>query len=494
MTYRKTWFSYVLWVLYAGLCVMMLTFASRWFMLYTGTSSFVPVFVVSIFLIFPVLMGIYIPLRVGSCKIRTKYNIQAHTLAMFEAFVVASCFVFGTLYRLRAALVSTLDNSFLGSLETEYFEMAVVRAGEKITPMTHGIGYLYVACLSVVMSFLGNKILSAMFLQAVLQIISLVLGYLVIRKSAGRLPACVALIYLAFSSAYVSRIGVIDPECFYFLFYLLGMYLIVSIVKNYCRNDYVKSFAVWVFMLLGIVLGLLIYLDIRSVTLLFFLTGIFTGKKEEDEELPPIHVGQNILVFGVAEIFCVLTFFAAFLVDALCYGTEYMAELSAWGNFYLSKSWGGILACMEQFMKDFPVNILLIMAASFLVFEFKRSGKEQNYTLWILLCVCTAPTPMTGYGVLPYGTISLFIWCVLAGLGLQNCIMGGSAQVVQAKIEEINAAAQVQIEETEKPRFIENPLPLPKKHVRREMDYEYPVAQEDMKFDIEVDEADDFDI
>lgn len=145
-------------------------------------------------------------------------------------------------------------------------------------------------------------------------------------------------------------------------------------------------------------------------------------------------------------------------------------------------------------MRDFPVNILLIMAASFLVFEFQRSGKEQNYTLWILLCVCTAPTPMTGYGVLPYGTISLFIWCVLAGLGLQNCIMGGSARVVQAKIEEINAAAQAQIEETEKPRFIENPLPLPKKHVRREMDYEYPVAQEDMKFDIEVDETDDFDI
>ena len=69
-----------------------------------------------------------------------------------------------------------------------------------------------------------------MFLQAVLQIISLVLGYLVIRKSAGRLPACVALIYLAFSSAYVSRIGVIDPECFYFLFYLLGLYLIVRVV------------------------------------------------------------------------------------------------------------------------------------------------------------------------------------------------------------------------------------------------------------------------
>ena len=120
------------------------------------------------------------------------------------------------------------------------------------------------------------------------------------------------LAYLSFSSAYVNRIGVIDPECFYFLFYLLGLYLIVSAVKNYCRYYYVKSFAVWVFMILGIVLGLLIYLDIRSLTLLFFLAGIFIGKKEEAEDMPGITVGQNILVlwgggsFLYTGLFCLL--------------------------------------------------------------------------------------------------------------------------------------------------------------------------------------------
>lgn len=493
MTYRKTWFSYVLWVLYAGLCVMMLASVCQWFMLYIG-EKFVPIplSVLGVFLIFPLLLGIYVLLRAVSRKIRTKYTIQAHTLTMLEAFVVAFCFVFGTLYRLRAAVFADFDLYFLDSLETKYFEMAVVRAGEGIAPMVHGMGYLYVLCLSVVMSFLGNKIISAMFLHVILQVLSLIVCYLAVRKSAGRLPACVTLVYLSFSGAYMSRIGVIDPECLYFLFYLLGMYLIVSAVKNYCRNYYTKGFAVWVFMLLGIVLGILIYLDIRSVTLLFFLAGIFTGKKEEDEDLPRITAGQNILVFGAVEVFCVLAFFGSFMIDALGYGTEYMTELSAWGNFYLSESRGSILACMDQFMRDFPFNMLLIVTASFLAFAFKKSGREQNYMLWILLCVCTAPTPMTGYGVLPYGTIALFIWCVLAGLGLQNCIMADNAQVVQAKIEKINEEALAK--EPEKPRFIENPLPLPKKHVKREMDYEYPVAEEDMKFDIEVDEADDFDI
>ena len=44
------------------------------------------------------------------------------------------------------------------------------------------------------------------------------------------------------------------------------------------------------------------------------------------------------------------------------------------------------------------------------------------------------------------------------------------------------------------PHYIENPLPLPKKHVAREMDYQYTVEEKDMKYDVEVSEDDDFDI
>ncbi len=45
-----------------------------------------------------------------------------------------------------------------------------------------------------------------------------------------------------------------------------------------------------------------------------------------------------------------------------------------------------------------------------------------------------------------------------------------------------------------KVKLIENPLPLPKKHVRREMDFDRIVEWDKMKFDIAVDDADDFDI
>lgn len=43
-------------------------------------------------------------------------------------------------------------------------------------------------------------------------------------------------------------------------------------------------------------------------------------------------------------------------------------------------------------------------------------------------------------------------------------------------------------------QFIENPLPVPKKHVKKEMDYEYQVPEEKMHFDIEEPDKNYFDI
>lgn len=496
MVYRKTWFSYVLWVCYAGLCVSMLAFIG--FFLCAEYIS-VSVAEVGVVLIFPLILGIYAAIRTISRKIREKHTMQMHNRVMWEAFVVALSLVFGTLYRMHSILYSAFDNFSPENMDTEYFDMALVSAGEKAVTMAHGTGSLYVICLSAVMSFLGNKIVSALFFQAFLQVLSLIICYIVVKKAAGGLPACVTLLYMSFSGTYVSRIGVVNPECFYFLIYLLGMYLVVRFVKNYCDNLYVRSFSVWTAFLVGIVLGILIYLEPRSVTLLILLTGLFTGRKEEDEDLPKITAGQNILVFGMTVLACAAAFLASFQVDSVGYGTEYMTELSDWIKLYQTGFEGGLLSCMEQFMLDFPVNGLIIAAASFLIFVFRKSGKEQNYMLWVLLCVCTVPTPMTGYGILPYGEIALFVWCVLAGLGLQNCILSGNDTVMQTEIEKINdGVLQEELEETAeesaKPRFLENPLPLPKKHVRREMDYDYPVEEQNMKYDVEVDENDDFDI
>ncbi len=47
---------------------------------------------------------------------------------------------------------------------------------------------------------------------------------------------------------------------------------------------------------------------------------------------------------------------------------------------------------------------------------------------------------------------------------------------------------------TKQTNFIPNPLPVPKRHSRREMSYDYEVTPDKMHYDIEIHPADDFDI
>lgn len=48
--------------------------------------------------------------------------------------------------------------------------------------------------------------------------------------------------------------------------------------------------------------------------------------------------------------------------------------------------------------------------------------------------------------------------------------------------------------EIDRTNFIPNPLPVPKRHPRREMSYDYEVPPEQMHYDVEIHPADDFDI
>jgi hypothetical protein len=42
--------------------------------------------------------------------------------------------------------------------------------------------------------------------------------------------------------------------------------------------------------------------------------------------------------------------------------------------------------------------------------------------------------------------------------------------------------------------LLDNPMPVPKKHVKKTMDYEFEPVQEQLKYDIVIPEYDDFDV
>lgn len=558
MTYRRTWFSYVLWMLYTILCIVLLVAAGDVWVSYFAGYPYAKGFPDSIMapfaglsdnaltvlglLVLPGTAILYWVIRCIAVRIGKKCTWKGQAVRIFEGVIVTLALAGGIFLRIDCArfFISTLaeGGSYAQGLVSgmDYYEIAVVTAGKGIPAMVYGAAYLYVQCLSVVLLFLGNKVASAIVLQVFLQIVGMVLAYLVARKLAGRLPACTVLIYMACSFSCLKMLVYFSPEWLFFDLYMAVMLIAVSFVKGFCASHLKKRSALLCAAAVGIAIGALTYLDVMAVTLLTVFVAVAIGRKERQEGTEAYHsAGINAAVMLTALFACVLGWFM--VMAAVCYGRGDTLQkgLGAWADFYMRNMRVSGFTSMYPYILDIYIMGMLVVPAAFLVFEFFRSGREQNYMLWILLCILVAPTPRAVMGANPFGIISFYIWGVLAGLGLQNCMFGGKREVLQAVIEEINSAAEEAetagkgeiaepadggrkteietriniVEEIEKiheaevggsvheaqpPRYIENPLPLPKKHVKKKMDYQYPVEDKDMEFDVDISENDDFDI
>lgn len=490
MIYRKNWFDYVLWAVYAGICVMLLAYVGNHiYAFYVGA----PLAKLGTFLPFPLILCLYPGIRMSFQAIRKKYCFSVHAMTMAESLVISVSFIFGLIIRLREGIL--MAPTFEPG---EYYDMAVVRAGMESPALAHGMSDLFVRSLRVVFSFLGNSMMAAMLFQIFLQLLTMLFAGLAVRKAAGRFVSCTVLLLLAFSDAFIKKIYIIDPECMLLAFLLAGLYLVLSFTKaSLFGAGGLGSLPGAVFV--GVILGLLCYLECGMLLLFLFLAGLFTGKMHADGGRKRLIVSLFLVLAGSAA-----GFLTAIGIDASFSGVSFDQGLMLWSAPYLSLGMGA--RKFSVIGTAYPFFALLFILASFLVFAFIRGGREQDFTLWLLPCILVSPVFLMDFSIVGFGGVALFLWCVMAALGLKNTMLGGQAEALREKIEEINAAAEPipeilepaapapEFTLEEKPRFLENPLPLPKKHVKREMDYDHQVAEKDMHYQVEIAKDDDFDL
>ena len=544
MTYRRTWFSCVLWLLYTILCVMLIVAVGKvWIGLLASIGTITPQ-VFYVVLLIPV-AALYWIIRGISIRIRKRRTWKDRAARITTCVVYILIVAFAVLIRIACLRYYVSYMEIYGSdfvnieqMNLGYYDMAVLAEQNDVPPMDYGISYLYVMLLSVVLSFLGNKIESAIFLQIILQIVSIVVAYAVTRRLAGRLPACISILYLAGSFTCLGKLFRFGPEWLFFILYMAGMLAVVSFVKCYCEDKIPRPWAIVCAIVAGALIGVLTYLDLTGASLLVVMLIAAVGKKTESETVGHYNYskGMNVVVIVFSYLSCAVVWLGAMSVVSNVRGTDVVSDILDRLQMCYRNSFPFTSApytSAEHYPDIYLVGVLII-SASFLIFEFFRSGRAQNYMLWVLMCLLAAPTPMAAYGEYGFRGLSMYVWAVLAGLGLQNCIFGGRAKVMQSVIEEVNMAAEkaeefeqvenpvsaaqtteeqkseeqdlgmenvtgaqqpeiMEVKET-KTNYIENPLPLPKKHVAHEMDYQYAVEEKDMKYDVEVPEDDDFDL
>lgn len=487
MRWKKNAFSYLSWVIYAvavevGLvCLADAICDARGVEIYFGTIACV---------IYMILAGIAVFL-VHRCLDRRNMAQPGKltTVYVMEAALTVMLLAAGLVLRIQA--IGTATES------AAYYELASVTSGQEIPQIVHGAVYFYVQLLHGIFYFLGNKFIVAIWTQILLQLAAVLLLYFAVRRLAGNIAAVIMLAFCMLSPYMISGAVDLSPEMLYLVLWS-GILLWISFENN-------RQWKLWEFAPIGVAIAVVGYLDAAGLFLLGFAAAVIFACEDEK-----VRIGRRLSAMLVCLAGTGAGFAAAVAVDALASGKRFGGVVQAWLKLYQPLSFR-LPVSLEASVSGVTGYLVLLCVLSLGIYAFWRNRRTDALKAWILI-----PALMALAACFHVFTVEMPVYrylylllTILAGVAVEECVVPCRVpEPVQREFTEIinldepsaellpeekAEAETVEKVEAEKPRFIENPLPLPKKHQKRTLSYRVEVGEGADDFDISVDEDDDFD-
>ena len=489
MSLKKNWFAWSVWAVYS---IMLCSF----FATYINAQCTIFKFgkyatILTVCLAAVSILGVY---RLF-CMLYEKWghilwDVSNRSKSLLEVFSVMSLFAGTILVRINEYV-----NHFTGLYgTTDFYVMATVKDGGSIPTVSHGASYLYTGMLSALFSLFGNKQTAGIIMQVGLQLTGILLFYFAVKILAGRMEAVISMAVLAFFPAMVKYSFTLAPENLYFCLFS-GMLFLIALYKKFEEKKERKTaVSVILLVMLGIGIGYMAYLDVIGMLLLAGVCFVILTKRRK--------IGKNIIYSGIVTGIVVMALCAMFFLEAIFEKTTFLNSLFSWWNLYFAKfAWNYMIAGPDVTL---VCNLMICAGAAWCIFSFLRK-KEDNGSFYMLSLVILALFVSFGSQNMSYQLLITAFWSVLAALGITSVMFVKEKPEVMEK----NVVEKKQIEDIspkkmesdnkesseKKPiQFIENPLPLPKKHVKKTMDYKFEPEEHLMKYDIEVSDDDDFDL
>ncbi len=492
MTWKKTWFSYLLW----GLSSVLICVA----FVYAGTICLkqfdLPLYWIAVLV--AAFLLCYLILKLCKKKM-SSIQLSKSYLITFESLVFVGLLAGGLLARLYAIVdISSLD----------LYKIVSISEGAENFETTHGAFGVFVILFRTLFYYIGNSWFGAVILQISLQLFSFVLFYFVVRRVAGAIASLVSFGFLMFSPECLRISTGLDPAAFYFLLCILGIYFLTESNQVIFENQKVKIFQYFSALFIGLLFGVMVYLDL--VGIFVFVFGLtFLGLKNKEQlpikipYLPLYYILLTVgMLLGLISLLVLegsldnLTILETFLnwewnyrpvlgqslypvigFDLILLGWIYVGTLML--TLLL-----GVLGFWESkwFNPQFGFGLLV---ALLLVLQYHcPAAQEMNRMYFLTIAVAG----FAGSGIQALFTKDFEFVELESELEFET---NGDVDVLEEKKDQL-------IVEEEQPKkeinYIPNPLPLPKKHVKKSMGYGIEVKTEQMCFDIDISEEDDFDI
>lgn len=354
----------------------------------------------------------------------------------------------------------SVSNGWKVAGESKVFLQAFVESGGRYAVTYLNQESVYLSFLSVIFSFLGNKEEVVSIINLILQIVGVIFFYLGGKKLYGYAGALV-----------VSALSAILSVCFYpvsadnsmhMIWFLAGFFFWI------CNKVYIDISGMYLkHILAGILLGISCYVDtIACFFVLAYVLFIFIAKDFSLKE----KVLQILAFFMciVNSFFCMFYLWNDFLFDSKLFLYWIQDKIA-----FITQPTG-----MKQYIS---FGILLII--SFIFYGISCRRRELDF---ILVQEDAIEKNVSEDDEIEEDIIDIE---ELKEAITQDSMAGiEDNQEVVTEVNEVQetTVAEPEVEpEIKKPiKYIENPLPLPKKHVKKEMTYAFEPSADQMHYDL----------
>lgn len=368
------------------------------------------------------------------------------------------------------AVMTVMRLFYINSHEIQgagFYELCRIQAGTQMPQLEYGVGDLYAKMLYLLFWLFGNHMLYAAYLQMALQMAALVFFYFALRNLWGFIPAIAAEAALLVFPEFLESLVILSQENL-LLFLLCGnLALAAAVLGRTARKQNAAGGYAFVILVSGIGAGLCAYLEklYLAVPAMLLLVLLLIKRPEEATGIQRRRLQVPVYLIGLG-----LGFGACLLVKRQITGQQYAAVWAEYdrvqlsGEVFLS---GSVMNYASALLLFF---VFVAAAAAMVIYSYCE--KEQ-----ILPEIKKSEIKKSEIEKMEIKESEL-----KAVTGQEN------SRSVQEQLPQETA------EEKKTVKYIENPLPLPKRHVKKEMDYGFEPDCDLMKYDVMVEENDDFDL
>lgn len=364
-----------------------------------------------------------------------------------------------------------------------FYELCRIQIGTQMPQLEYGVGDLYAKLLYLLFWLFGNHMLYAAYLQMALQMAALVFFYFALRSLWGFIPALAAEAALLVFPEFLKSLTILNQENLLLFLLCVNLCMAAAVLSRTLRKQSTAGRYALVILVSGICAGLSAYLEklYLAVPAALLLALLLMKRPKEAQGMQKRRLQLPVYLIGMG-----LGFGVCLLVKRQITGQQYAAVWAEYDRVQLSG---------EVFLSGSVMNYA---SALLLFFVFVAAAAAI-----VIYSYCEKAQ------ILPEIKEEIQIRDIesFEKSETEEEIKKSEIEKMEIKESEIKAVTgqensrnvqeqlpQETAEEKKTVKYIENPLPLPKRHVKKEMDYGFEPDCDLMKYDVMVEENDDFDL